>query len=134
MKQVKAFISKCYNKENDIPYCWYNRNKIVDENDLKSLQKYLNNRKEVEYLLVVSGIEETRPQRTWCTLPEFFRPCSMFNFYVESIQHNTFIFAISKSNPEWMEYEEKDILNLKNMFPDKATIYLLKKGWNSDNN
>ena len=119
--------NRCYNKDNSIPYCWYNLNKRVDEEDIKSLQNYLNKRKEMEYLLVVSGIEETRPQRTWCTLPEFFRPCSMFNYYVESIQNNTFIFAISKSNPEWMEYKEKDILELKNMFPEKATIYLLKK-------
>lgn len=127
MKQVKSFITRCYNKENDIPYCWYNRNKLVDERDIKSLQEYLNDKKEIEYLLIVSGIEETRPQRTFCSLPEFFRPCSMFRYYVESIQHNTFIFAISRSNSEWMEYKEKDILSLKNLFPKKATITLLKK-------
>lgn len=129
--KVKSFISKCYNQDDGIPYCWYNLNRIIDSEDIKSLQNYLNNRKELEYLLIASGIEETRPQRTVCTLPEFFRPSSYICYYDEHKRNNTFIFAISKSNPEWMEYEEKDIINLKNEFPDKATITILKKDINS---
>ena len=77
-KRIKQFITKCYNKEKD-NYCWINTNKKLSDAELSDIEKYFNN-KNYNFMLIINGCSELRPQRTWGALPTFLKGTDdMFN-------------------------------------------------------
>ena len=71
MKKVKQFITKCYNEDND-NYCWYNTSKYLNTAELQELREYFN-KKDYNFMLIINGCSQLRPQRTWFCLPTFLK-------------------------------------------------------------
>ena len=80
---IKTFFTRTHNKDNTTPYAWYNTQyKKLNEEQINKLKEYCFNKKFIRCLFVVNNIEETRPQRTWGSMPEWFRPNSMFHSFI----------------------------------------------------
>lgn len=125
---IKTFFTKTYNEENTTPYAWYNTQyKKLNEDQINKLKKYCFNKKFIRCLFIVNNIEETRPQRTWGSMPEWFRPNSMFHSFHNSPVDNSFVFAIYYTAETWTYYTAEKILNSIESFPDKCEVYFYYK-------
>ena len=87
-RKIKQFITKNYNKEKDA-YCWYNTEKKLSEDDISNLKDYFNN-SNYNFLLIINGCSELRPQRTWCTFPTFLKGIMDAILYLKMIGMHLF--------------------------------------------
>lgn len=123
---IKSFFTKTYNKDDTTPYAWYNTQyKKLNEEQINKLKEYCFNKKFIRCLFIVNNIEETRPQRTWGSMPEWFRPNSMFHSFHNSPVDNSFVFVIYYT--DWTDYTTNEILNSIESFPNKCKIYFYYK-------
>lgn len=83
-KRIKQFITKCYNKEKD-NYCWINTNKKLSDEELSDLEKYFNS-KNYNFMLIINGCSELRPQRTWGSMPTFLKKLMDAILYINLLQ------------------------------------------------
>ena len=126
MKRIKQFITKCFNKEKDA-YCWYNTHKCLSQEEIADIKTYFD-KKEYNFMLIINGCSELRPQRTWSTFPTFLKGTDGCHILFKS-PFNAFILC------SWMEdytYEhtsyEEDIKELLATLPcELETIVLTKK-------
>lgn len=72
IKGLKGWITKAVHKDDTIPYCYANVGKLLTQEDLDDLFTYCG-KMGFEFAIVISGINPLRPQRTWGSLPEWFR-------------------------------------------------------------
>ena len=124
--EIKRFLTKTWNEDNDISYAWINTEyKKLSEQGRKDLQQYIESKGFIRMLIVVDNIEVTRPQRTCGDMPEWFRPASAQHSFNDYDIDNTFIFAIYKSN-YGNDIKDGEIDYALNSLPEKSTIYFLK--------
>lgn len=117
---IRKFITTCYNKSPD-SHCWYNVPKLLCDEDLKKLKVYFQEHN-YNFMLIINGCNELRPQRTWGTFPVFLKGTD--GCYIIHKDINTFVLC------SWMdEYEnyKKDIEELINYIPkDMECIFFTK--------
>lgn len=126
---IKSFFTKTYNKDDTTPYAWYNTQyKKLNEEQINKLKEYCFNKKFIRCLFIVNNIEETRPQRTWGSMPEWFRPNSMFHSFHNSPVDNSFIFIIYNNElGNSITYDEVE--EALKSFPDKCNITMYVKNY-----
>lgn len=93
MKTVKGLLGWFTKHWEDISdSCgWCNVNKELTKEEIDKVVDYFSNKKNINFVIILSGINELRPQRTLNDLPEWFRN----NTECHDIYHanNTFVFA-----------------------------------------
>jgi len=121
MKRIKQFITRCFNKEKDA-YCWFNTSKYLNPKEIEDIKKYFD-KKEYNFMLIINGCSELRPQRTYGTFPTFLRGTDGYHFILSS-GLNAFILC------SWLEdydgYEE-DIRELLTTIPDNLETIIFMK-------
>lgn len=125
---IKAFFTKTYNKDDSVPYAWYNTEYcILTEEQKQKLFSYLVKNDFIKYMFIVDNIEVARPQRTWGNTPEWFRPASMWHDFHNTPVNNSFIFLVY--NNEWGN--DIKVTKLKkaiiDSFPNKCDIIIYFK-------
>lgn len=93
MKTVKGLLCWFTKHWKDISdsYGWCNVNKELTKEEIDKVVDYFSKKENINFVIILSGINELRPQRTWGDLPEWFRN----NTEYHDIYHanNTFVFA-----------------------------------------
>lgn len=107
-KRVESALSYFYHHYKEISdntYSWYNVNKILTTEELQKLVTFFKNHNELKLLIVINGVSGLRPQRTWGSLPEWFRSNTEFR----GVYHyeNAFIFISS------IKLEDEEDFNVK---------------------
>lgn len=122
VSKIKQFFTKTYNKDDTVPFAWYNTEfKMLKDEEIEQLMEYANKKEFIKEIIIVSGIEVARPQRTWGDMPEWFRPASCFHNFDGNYHDNSFIFIIY--NSDWgRKIRQEEILEALNSFPKHATI------------
>ena len=119
-RRVKQFITKSYNIEKD-NYCWYNTQVKLSPEDLYDLVNYFN-KSNYNFMLIINGCSQLRPQRTWGSLPTFLKGIDGCHLIFKSLS-NSFILC------SWLEdYEDykKDMEELL-LLPEDLEVYKFKK-------
>ncbi len=120
---ARRYFSKNYNQDNTIHYIWYNTEYYkLTEKGRQELKDYILKRPYIREIIVVNNIEVTRPQRTWGSMPEWFRPASWCNTFDGNNHNNCFIFILYDK-----DYEEADILEAFKSFPETTDIYYIRE-------
>ena len=123
----KQFFTKTYKKDNTVPFAWFNTEyKALTEQEIKEMEEYMLKKDFIRKMIIVNGVEVARPQRTWGSMPEWFRPASCFNSFDNYYHDNSFIFVIYNSKCG-KEIKEVDIKESLKSFPKHAMITRLKK-------
>lgn len=124
---IKSFFTKTYNKDNSVPYAWYNTQYcILNKEQKQKLYNYLIENDYIKYMFIADNVEVTRPQRTWGNTPEWFRPASMWHDFHNAPVSNSFIFIIY--NNEWGD--DIKVSKLKKAirsFPNKCNVIMYFK-------
>lgn len=120
-RKIKQFITKNYNLEPDC-YCWYNTEKKLSSIEIDDLKLYFN-KKNYNFMLIINGCSQLRPQRTWGTLPTFLKGIDGCHTIYPSAS-NSFILCSWLEN--YVEYEQ-DIKELLSDIPDGLEVIILKK-------
>ena len=121
IRKIKQFITKNYNKEKDA-YCWYNTEKKLSEDDISNLKDYFNN-SNYNFMLIINGCSELRPQRTWCTFPTFLKGIDGCHIIFKN-DWNAFI--LCSWLEDYDEYEE-DIRELLSQLQDELEVIIFSK-------
>lgn len=113
-KKVESMLSwfrRHYDEFKDDNYAYYNVKKILTETDIDKIRNFCIKRSEVDFFIIISGINSLRPQRTFRDLPEWFRnDTAYYDIYKDE---NSFVFigCFDKAWCGWDEFkEEKKIL------------------------
>lgn len=125
--KARKYLTKVFNKDNTVPFAWYNTESYkLSKNGIEELERYIKDKEFIRYIIIASGIEVARPQRTWGNMPEWFRPASICHNFNRVNHSNTFIFTIYES--EWgRDITEDEIREAVKSFPKNAEICILKK-------
>ena len=121
MKRIKQFITKSSNEVEDA-YCWHNTEKKLSSSEVEDLKDYFN-KKNYNFMIIINGCSQLRPQRTWSTFPIFLKGIDGCHTIYKS-DFNAFILC------SWMEdYEEyqADIKELLSTIPDDLETIILTK-------
>lgn len=123
---IRKYFTKIFNKDNSVPYAWFNTQyKELTEKGINELKEYVN-KDFVREIIVVSGIEVARPQRTMGDMPEWFRPVTIIHYFSDIYHSNSFVFIIY--NSEWgKNIEEEEIKESIKSFPKQAKIIRIKE-------
>lgn len=121
---MRRFFTKTYNQSNDKPpFAWYNTQiKRLSEGGIHELKKYFIVKDFIKEIIIVHNIETARPQRTWGSFPEWFRPDSMYHRFDGQPHDNSFVLVIYKNT----NYEEADIQESLKSFPSIAEIIRIR--------
>ena len=120
---ARKYFSRNYNQDNTIPYSWYNTQYYkLTEKGKQELKEYILKRPYIREIVVVDNIEVTRPQRTWGSMPEWFRPEGWCNSFDYNNHSNSFIFILYDK-----EYLEEDIIEAFKSFPETTDIYYIRE-------
>ncbi len=124
---IKRYFTKIYNKDDTVPFAWYNTEyKELTEKGIKELKEY-SKKEFIRKLIIVNGIEMSRPQRTFADMPEWFRPISINHHFDGEYHNNSFIFIIY--NSEWgKNIEDQEIQEAVKSFPKDTKIIKIEKG------
>lgn len=107
IKGLKCWVTRTVHEDDTIPYCWANVDKILTQEELDDLFAYCD-RMGFEFAIAISGINPLRPQRTWGSLPEWFRNnTDRYELYHDE---NTFCFIRLTKKYVGEEKESKDAL------------------------
>lgn len=119
-RRIKQFITKTYNVEKD-NYCWYNTLSKLSNEDIKDLQNYFD-KSNYNFMFIINGCSQLRPQRTWGVLPTFLKGLDGCHKIFKSLS-NSFILC------SWLEdYEDykKDIEELL-LLPKDLEVHIFRK-------
>lgn len=119
-QKVKQFITKNYNKEKD-NYCWYNTLSVLSSNDIEDLEKYFK-KSNYNFMLIINGCSQLRPQRTWGTLPTFFKGLDGCHF-IFITDSNAFILCSWLEDYDGYKEDMEELL----MLPEDLKVYVFKK-------
>lgn len=93
MKTVKGLLGWLTKNWEEISetFAWANVNKEMTDEEISRVQDYFLNKKDYRLVIIINGVNDLRPQRTWGSLPEWFRN----NTEYHDIYHkeNTFVFV-----------------------------------------
>lgn len=127
--KIKHFLTRTHNEDDTIPFAWINTEYyLLNKQDIYDLDKYIHKKGFIKELIIVNNVEVARPQRTWFTMPDWFRPASMFHSFNEMDINNTFVFAIYDN--EWgNDIMEEEVQTSIESFPKKSEIMRIFKTW-----
>lgn len=119
-RRIKQFITKTYNVEED-NYCWYNTQVKLTNEDIEDLKKYFD-KGNYNFMLIINGCSQLRPQRTWGALPTFLKGIDGCHEIFKSLS-NSFILC------SWLEDYEEYKNNMEELLqlPDDLEIYIFIK-------
>lgn len=125
MREIKQFINKCYKEDND-NFCWYNTEKKLSKEEIEELKEYFDKGK-YNFMLIINGCSELRPQRTFATFPIFLKGIDGCHSIFKN-QFNTFILCswLKYYNDEFSNYE-KDINELLSTIPCELEVHIFRK-------
>ena len=89
-----------------------------NELEIQGIEMYEHDKE----IIIVHNIEVARPQRTWGSFPEWFRPASMFHRFDGQVHDNSFVLVIYNG----LDYEEAEIQEALKSFPDIAEIIRIR--------
>lgn len=119
-RRIKQFITKTYNVEED-NYCWYNTQVKLTNEDIEDLKKYFD-KGNYNFMLIINGCNQLRPQRTWGTLPTFLKGLDGCHVIFKSLS-NSFILCSWLEDYENYKNDMEELLSL----PDDLEIYIFNK-------
>ena len=90
-------------------FAWYNIHKELDNKEIERINNFCGKREEVDFCVILSGINELRPQRTWGDIPQWFRNNTAF-YYINHAD-NSFIFINYKQPLENRPYFDEEYYN-----------------------
>lgn len=106
-KKIESLLDwfrKKYPSFKDGSYAWYNIHKLLTENDIDRIRNFCIKRPEVEFFIIINGINPLRPQRTYGALPEWFRNNTAYhNIYKDE---NAFVFINCINDSRYDDYDE----------------------------
>lgn len=124
--KVRKFITKCINKKEGW-FCWINDYSLITPDGFRELTDYVSSHSEIRDLIIVNNVEMTRPQRTWGSLPAWFRPASEYNSFNEHNHNSYFVFVTwNDGSGKWCDYNEDDLKELLESLPTKSQIMVIK--------
>lgn len=93
MKTIKGLFGWLTKNWNEIIDCfaWANVRKELTDEEIGRVQEYFLRKKDYRLVIIIKGVNSLRPQRTWGSLPEWFRNDTDYH----DIYHddNTFVFV-----------------------------------------
>ena len=120
---MRRYFTKIYNQDNTTPFAWYNTQyKKLSEEGIYELKKYFISNNFIKEIIVVHNIEVARPQRTWGSFPEWFRPASIYHSFDGQPHDNSFVLAIYNE----LDYEEAEIQESIKSFSNTAEIIRIR--------
>lgn len=130
--EAKQFFTKTYKKDDTVPFAWFNTEyKALTEQEIQEMKEYILKKEFIKEMIIVSGIEVARPQRTWGDMPEWFRPASWFNHFDNCYHDNSFIFVIY--NSDWgKDIKEEEIEEAFKSFPNHAKTIRIERTKDND--
>ena len=90
-------------------FAWYNIHKELDEKDIQRIDNFCKKREEIDFCIIISGINELRPQRTWGDIPQWFRNNTAWHYICHA--ENSFVFINYKQPLENKPYFNEDYYN-----------------------
>lgn len=127
-KKVESMLSwfrRHYDEFKDDNYAYYNVKKILTETDIDKIRNFCSKRSEIIFFIIISGVNELRPQRTYGGMPEWFRNNTSAHDIYKSENSFVFIGCFDKEWCGWGRFEEEK----KNLFENAEDI---AKSINSD--
>ena len=93
MKTIKGlfgWLTKNWEEISDI-FAWANVRKELTDEEVGRIQEYFLKKKDYRLVIIINGVNSLRPQRTWGSLPEWFRNDTAYH----DIYHaeNAFVFV-----------------------------------------
>ena len=106
-ESLMSWFKRNYDAFKHDNHSWCNISTIITDEQIGRLKKFCEDRQEINLLIVIRGVNELRPQRTWGGLPEWFRN----NTDSHAIYHynNTYVFI---STQDMTSQDNKDALDL----------------------
>lgn len=124
---IKRYITKVIKKYDDVPYAWINTEyKALSEEQIADLKLYFEKSEFLTNMIVVNNIEVARPQRTWGSMPSWFRPSGMYHSFDGGYHDNTFVFAIYNTECG-REIKKEEIQEAIESFPETSKVIWWKK-------
>lgn len=115
--KMRRYFTKIYNQDNTTPFAWYNTQyKKLSEEGIYELKEYFYFNQFIKEIIIIHNIEVARPQRTWGSFPEWFRPASIYNIFDGQPHDNSFVLVIYNE----LDYKEADIQEALKSFPNTA--------------
>ena len=113
-KKVESMLSwfrRHYDEFKDDNYAYYNVKKILTETDIDKIRNFCIKRPEIIFFIIISDVNELRPQRAYGGMPEWFRNnTSAYDIYKSE---NSFVF-IGCFWREWSAFEEEKKILFEN--------------------
>ena len=89
-ESMLSWFRRHYDEFKDDNYAYYNVKKILTETDIDKIRNFCSKRSEIIFFIIISGVNELRPQRTYGGMPEWFRNnTSAYDIYKSE---NSFVF------------------------------------------
>lgn len=126
--KVKKIITTCFNKTDD-NYCWYNIKDTLSDEDIDELREYFNKNEKMNFMLIINGCNELRPQRTCMTFPNWLKDTNGYRGIYKT-GYNSFILCSwmkSYDDGELGSYGE-DINELLSTIPNDMDTCIFN-GW-----
>lgn len=125
VESMLAWFRRHYDEFKDDNYAYYNVKKILTETDIDKIRNFCIKRSEIVFFIIISGVNELRPQRTYGGMPEWFRNNTSAHDIYKSENSFVFIGCFDKEWCGWGRFEEEK----KNLFENAEDI---AKSVNSD--
>lgn len=113
-----SWFRRHYDEFKDDNYAYYNVKKILTETDIDKIRNFCNKRSEIIFFIIISGVNELRPQRTYGGMPEWFRNNTSAHDLYKSENSFVFIGCFDKEWCGWDRFEEekKNFRRIKFLF------------------
>ena len=126
MKTIKGLFGWLTKNWNEIIDCfaWANVRKELTDEEVGRVQEYFLRKKDYRLVIIIKGVNSLRPQRTWGSLPEWFRNDTAYH----DIYHddNTFVFVSCLDDED--EAEKLLLESAKEIEKQaNATLYLMQR-------
>ncbi len=112
MRSVKGML--CWLTKNwgqmDNNYAWANIEKKLDCKEIDRIVAYCKKKGNVDFSIVISGINPLRPERTTASLPEWLRSNTIFNSLWYDM-NNSFVFISCAKDEEDSKRELIDFVS-----------------------
>ena len=127
-RRIKQFITKSYNIEKD-NYCWYNTQVKLSPEDLYDLVNYFN-KSNYNFMLIINGCSQLRPQRTWGSLPTFLKGIDGCHLIFKSLSNSFILCSWLEDYEDYKKDMEKLIRLTRNFNDGKIVLIGIYKAYN----
>ena len=97
LRGMFGWLTKVWPKMDDT-YAWANIEHELNTEEIERIYSFCEKKGNVEFALILVGINKLRPQRTWCGLPEWFRSNTSYHYFAH--ENNSFVFISCVKNDE----------------------------------